>query len=390
MILHVDLDAFFASVEQRDNPKLQGKPVIVGGSLGLRGVVSTSSYEARKFGVHSGMPLARALKLCPNAILVPANFAKYENASEQFTEICSFFSPTVEQVSLDELYMDMAGTECLWPSLVWVAEKIQRRVNQEIGITCSIGISTQKTVAKIASGFKKPNGITEIPLGREKEFLEPLPIEKLPGCGKKMQEVLKHYGIKGIGDFAAMHPGHVEILLGVHGLSLWKVARGIDSSNVVSQTAAKSISRSTTFPFDTNDPKFLEAKLLYLTERVTRDLRERVAGGKCITVTARSDGFITHSIQRTFTAEIFTAHEIFNKARDLFYKVWDKQTKLRLIGVGISDFNQLKSQFHLFEKDGNSKWLRLEEAEDKVRNKYGFSSIFPASVLRLGNNQTAS
>ncbi|MBI2405708.1 DNA polymerase IV [Candidatus Microgenomates bacterium] len=391
MILHVDLDAFFASVEQRDNPKLLGRPVIVGGSPASRGVVATASYEARPYGVHSGMPLFRAKLLCPHAIFLSGNFAKYERASEQFVEICSSYSPLIEQVSLDELYMDMEGTQTLWESPVWVAQHIKERVKHELGITCSVGVASQKTIAKVASGFNKPNGITIVPEGREKEFLAPLPVEKLPGCGKQTQNFLRSFGITTVGGFADMEREHVAILLGKHGLFLWEVANGQDHSRVTPPTDAKSTSRSTTFPADSNNHEFIEAMLFYLAQRVANDVRENGVGGWCVTVTLLTSEFETHAMQRTLSFPIITAWKLFAIGKELLAKLWDGRTLLRLVGIGISGlacrqagFNQLNGQFQLFKTVGtNEKWSLLEGAMDKIRKKYGFLSITPASVMRL-------
>lgn len=392
MILHVDLDAFFASVEQRDNPRLRGKPVVVGGPIS-RGVVSTASYEARKYGVHSGMPMFRAKVLCPWATFLPPDFVKYQKASEQFLAICSSYSPLIEQVSLDEVYMDLAGTERLYTPQE-AARQIQTRVKSEIGITCSVGIASQKTVAKIASGFKKPYGITEIPKGGGKKFLAPLSIDKIPGCGKKTSGILKHYHINKIGDLAKMRQDHARLLLGENGVYLWQVANGIDHAVVTTPGPAKSISRSTTLSFDTNNKEFIENMLFYLAQQAAMDLRQSNVLGKCISVVIKTAQFEFYSRQQTLTHYIMTAHEIFKIGKILIGKLWDGRTKLRLVGVSISNFNQLKHQFQLFETyqfspqaDGplaqNERWLFVEQTMDKIRNKFGFQGILPASLLRF-------
>lgn len=383
MLLHIDLDAFFASVEQRDNPSLRGKPIIVGGPSISRGVVATASYEAREFGIYSGMPLFRAKILCPQAILVPGNFAKYEIASEQFSNICSEYSPIVEQVSLDELYLDLAGTESLYTARD-AAQKIQRRVEQEIGITCSVGIALQKTLAKLASGFKKPNGITEVPVGGEKEFLAPLPVSDLPGCGRQTQKFLKDLGISTVGDLSKMPKEHVEILLGLSGLHLWKVANGADDSRVVPPADAKSASRSTTFPFDTNDRGFIEGMLFYLSHKIAQDLRSAKVAGRCICLTVRTSNFTTTSMQYTVGESISTAREIFSIGKTLLDKLWDGATQLRLIGIGVSHLDRAKAQIDLFGKmELREKWSDIEQALDKIRKKHGFLSIMPLSVSKI-------
>ncbi|MBI4059244.1 DNA polymerase IV [Candidatus Microgenomates bacterium] len=388
MIAHVDLDAFFASVEQRDHPYFRGKPVIVGGHT-LRGVVSTASYEARLHGIHSGMPIFRARRLCPGAIFLPVNFAKYEEASLKFVEICSQYSPTVEQVSLDELYLDLSGTENL--GTPWqIASNIQRQVVAKLGITCSVGISAQKTVTKIASGFKKPSGLTEVPAGSERQFLSPLPLAKLPGCGRKTTVFLNNLGINTIGQLGQMDKNHLAVLLGKQGIYLWKVANGQDGLKVNPPQPAKSIGRSTTFPFDTSNHHFIENMLFYLIEKVAADLRLQKVRGNCISVTIRTADFVTTSIQQTIFNSTSNAGEIFQIARQLLYQLWNGTTQLRLIGVsashlsalpaqaGQTGFNQLNDQFQLFEREEKNAGIDL--AIDKIRQKYGFSSINPASI----------
>lgn len=382
MILHIDLDAFFAAIEQRDNPRLCGKPVIVGGPLPARGVVATASYEARRYGIYSGMSLSWAIRLCPQAILIPGNFFKYERASDTFVNICSSFTPSLEQISLDEIFIDLAGTEKLWESSVWVANKIRSQVKKEIGITCSVGIATQKTVAKIASGINKPDGVILVPKGREKKFLSDLPLGKLPGCGKETQTILGYYDITKIGELAKMHPAHVQLLLGKKGVYLWQVANGMDSAKVTPPDSAKSTGRSTTFPFDTNNKEFILSMLYYLAQRVARDLRKAKLSGKCVTTTIRTAAFQTYSAQKTLPYPISAAHDIFAISRQILDKLWDGYTNLRLVGVSVSHFTQLNNQLHLFEPKFVG-WAALEEAMDKIRTKHGFLSIYPASITKL-------
>lgn len=382
MILHVDLDAFFASVEQRDNPGLRGKPIIVGGSSG-RGVVSTASYEARRFGVHSAMPIFQAMKLCPQVILVPVDFAKYEKASRQFARLCSAFSPIIEQATLDELYIDLAGTEGLWESPRWVACQIRKKVKEGIGITCSVGISAQKTVAKIASGFKKPNGITEVLPGQEKSFLSPLPIRDLPGCGAKTQEFLEKFKVKTIGDLAKLDRSFVKTFFGKNGTALWEAANGQDRAKVTPLRDIKSISRSTTFPKDTNDKVFISGVLRDLTDRVALELREEKVEAASISVTIRTSDFKTTSKQKAASAPVATAYEIFNLAEDILGKLWDGRSLLRLVGVAVSKFVVPSRQSQLFGRTRASKWRDIEKAVDETRRKFGFGSIAPGSVFRL-------
>lgn len=380
-IFHFDLDAFFASVEQRDNPSLRGKPVIVGGPLGGRGVVATASYEARKYGLYSGMPLSRAQRLCPHGIFLEGDYAKYEEASSKFLKILEGVSPTLEPLGLDEVFVDLTGTELLWKDFTQLAFKTKDRVKKEIGITVSCGLSWQKTCAKVASGINKPDGFYKVEKGQERKFLAPLPLKELPGAGQATVKFLNSFGIYTIGDLAGLGLKKTELFLGKHGLALWQIATGQDDSSVTPPPPPKSVSRSTTFPFDSKNEEFVKGILFYLCQRVAADLRSYDVEGRVISLVIRTYQFVTASRQQA-GLPTSTAKEIYGRALALLGQLWNKRIPLRLIGVGVSHFDQRRFQASLFEKKPFL-WQRIEEVGDKIRERYGFFALQPASVLKL-------
>ncbi|MBI4283989.1 MAG: DNA polymerase IV, partial [Chloroflexi bacterium] len=292
-LMHVDLDAFFVSVEQVLNPELRGKPVVVGGRGGGRGVVAAASYEARAFGLHSGMPLKTASRLCPQTIFIEGSFPRYRDASQKFMAILADFSPFIEPMGLDEAYLDVTGFESLYGSIHQMALAIKRRVKEELGLCASVGVARGKVVAKVASDLSKPDGLIEVANGEERSFLAPLPIGKLPGVGKKTERVLRSLGIQTIGGLAIMPLSVLSSRFGVSGEALQRFANGIDDRKVEPPAAAKSISRETTFDKDTRDRSFLKATLRYLGERVGADLRGRSKQARCVTLKLRYADFTT-------------------------------------------------------------------------------------------------
>ncbi len=275
-ILHVDLDAFFAAVEQRDRPELRGRPVIVGGDPGARGVVSAASYEARRFGVHSAMPLRTAAALCPEGVFLPVNGSRYRTASRAVMEILGRYTPRVEQVSIDEAFLDVAGSEALFGPPPAIAAAIKATIRAEVGLTASVGVATTKLVAKIASDLRKPDGLVVVAVGDEAAFLAPLPIARLWGVGAQTRAALAEYGVRTIGDLASIDPQLLVRRLGKHGATLVERARGVDPSPVTGDAEAKSVSHEHTFDVDTSDQEEIERTLLALAEGVATRLR---AGG---------------------------------------------------------------------------------------------------------------
>ena len=281
-IMHIDLDAFFVSVEQVENPQLKGKPVVVGGRPDRRGVVAAASYEARAFGLHAGMPLATASRLCPQAIFIVGNFARYRDASQRFMAILADFSPYIEPMGLDEAYLDVTGFESIHGSIHQMAQAMKQRIKDELGLGASVGIASGKVVAKVASELSKPDGLIEVASGDEHSFLAPLPVGKMPGIGKKAEQVLKGLGIVTIGKLSTTPLNVLKSHFGVSGEILYRLANGIDDRKVEPPGAAKSISRETTFATDILRRPQLEATLRYLSERVGSELRQQDKQARCV------------------------------------------------------------------------------------------------------------
>ncbi len=374
-IMHVDLDSFFVSVEQVLNPGLIGKPVVVGGNPEGRGVVSTASYEARAFGLHSGMPLATAARLCPTAIFIESDFDSYIEFSRRFMAILNDFSPTVEPGGLDEAYLDVTGFESLHGSIRQMANKIKQRVRNELGLCASIGIASCKVVAKIASDTSKPDGLIEVPRGDERVFLAPLPVERLPGVGKRSARVLSGLGVHTIGGLSRTSPRILKRHLGSAGEVLHRLANGIDYSRVLPPGQPLSISREITFAADTRDQSFLEATLWNQTERVGADLRKRGMQARCITLKLRYADFSTITRSHTLQHSIYTDQEIFAIGNALLDRVLETEKRaVRLIGVGVSVLTDAGLQAGLFRPRA-AKLEHLSKAVDQIRNRYGFDAI---------------
>ena len=384
-IMHIDLDAFFVSVEQASNPELRGKPVVVGGKPGSRGVVATASYEARAFGLHSAMPLSTAVRLCPQAIFIEGNYHNYAEVSKKFMAILADFSPFLEPMGLDEAYMDVTGFESLHGSIHLMALKIKQRVKDELGIIASIGIATCKVVAKVASDESKPDGLIEVPPGGEAAFLAALAIRKLPGVGKKTEQVLTSLGIRTIGQLARMPLPALKSRFGVFGDMLHRHANGIDDSPVTPPEESKSISRETTFEEDTRDIVFLSATLRYQAERVGAELRELGKQAKCVSIKVRYADFTTITRQRTLPQLTDVDQTIFQTGNDLMQRaVTADRQAIRLIGIGVSILSEPGKQLSLM----NSSEQRLEKlnrAVDHIRDKYGFTSIQTGRTVQLKN-----
>ncbi len=382
-IMHIDLDAFFVSVEQASNPELRGKPVVVGGKPGSRGVVATASYEARAFGLHSAMPLSTAVRLCPQAIFIEGNYHHYAEVSKKFMAILADFSPFLEPMGLDEAYMDVTGFESLHGSIHQMALKIKQRVKDELGIVASIGIATCKVVAKVASDESKPDGLIEVLPGGEANFLAPLAVRKLPGVGKKTEQVLNGIGIRTIGQLAKVPLPALQSHFGVFGDMLYRHANGIDNSPVTPPEEAKSISRETTFEEDTRDIVFLSATLRRQAERVGADLRETGKQAKCVSVKVRYADFTTITRQRTLPQLTDLDQTIFQTGNDLLQKaVADNRLAIRLIGIGVSNLSEQALQLSLMT-DTEQRLEKLNRAIDRIRDKYGFSAIQTGRTIQF-------
>ena len=382
-LMHVDLDAFFVSVEQVDNPALKGKPVVVGGRPERRGVVAAASYEARAFGLHAGMPLAKASRLCPQAIFIEGNFTKYQRASQQFMAILARFSPYIEPLGLDEAYLEVTGFESLHGSINRMALAIKKRVKDELGLSASIGIASAKVVAKVASELSKPDGLLEIAPGEERSFLAPLPVAKLPGVGKKTERFLKSLGITTIGELADTPVGALKSHLGIFGEVLQRHARGIDEREVTPPGEAKSISRETTFANDTRDLSRLKATLRYLSERVGSQLREQGKEARCVTLRLRYSDFTTITRRHTLSRGTSADQTIFENGSALMKRALSQASEpIRLIGIGVSGLTEPVRQLHMLDPST----LRLEQLNktiDRIRKKYGFTAIQTGRTMPL-------
>ncbi len=383
-IMHIDLDAFFVSVEQALNPELKGKPVVVGGKPERRGVVAAASYEARAFGLHSAMPLATASRLCPQAVFIAGNFARYREASRKFIAILADFSPHLEPVSLDEAYLDVTGFESIHGSIRQMALAIKKRTRDELCLCASIGIASSKTVAKIASDLSKPDGLLKVAPGQERSFLEPLPIAKLPGVGQRSERILKSLGICTIGQLAATPLNVLKRHFGASGELLQKHASGIDDRKVEAPGPAKSISRETTFEKDSRDPALLRGTLRYLSERVGSDLRQRGKLAKCITLKLRYADFTTVTRQQSLSqASSNTDQTIFDTGLKLLKKELAAEKQLvRLIGIGASNLTEASQQLDMLDPPARRQ-EKLNHVIDRIRQKYGFTAIQTGRTLRL-------
>lgn len=382
-IIHVDLDAFFAAVEQRDRPELRGKPVIVGGdptdSRYRRGVVSTASYEARKFGVHSAMPLRTAYQLCPQGVYLPVDGRKYQHVSREVMAVLRRFTPEVEQVSIDEAFLDVAGSEALFGPAPEIARRIKAEVFDAVALTVSVGVATTKLVAKVASDLRKPDGLVVVEPGEEAAFLAPLEIRRLWGIGPKTAERLSALGIATIGELAALPIETLTRALGEHGVTLHDRAVGIDAEPVHGGgEAAKSVSHETTFAIDVTDPDEIERTLLALTEGVSARLRAAGTRAGTVTVKVRDSHFQTVTRQKRLTEPTDLTEPIWRAAVELA-RPEVRGKKIRLLGVAATQLGAPEQTSMFDVVDARAR--RVVEAADAVRRRYGEGAVTRASLL---------
>jgi DNA polymerase-4 len=388
VIFHVDMDAFFVSVEALYDPSLRGKAVVVGGNPNHRGVVAAASYEARRFGVHSAMPLRTAARLCPHAIFLPPRRERYTAASRQIREIFSEFSPQVEMVSVDEAYLNLTGTERLWGPPLRAAHRLHEEIARRAKLPCSIGVSGLRLVSKIASDQAKPNGILWVIPGREAAFLALLPVGKIPGVGKVTQTALHEMGIRAIGDLARSGPELLQSRLGQYGLALFAIARGeagealgAGDSDWDGGENAKSIGHEETFAEDIGDAAELESVLADLSQRVAARLRKQGLHAQTITLKLRYGNFQTMTRADTLPESTQLDTVILDAARSLLRRHWDRRRKVRLLGVQASGLTPVAGQENLLEASQHQKWSRALAATDRLRDRYGFASVQLASAL---------
>jgi len=377
--LHVDLDAFFAAIEQRDRPELRGRPVVVGvGSRHDRGVVSAASYEARRFGVHSAMPLRTAAALCPEAAFVPVDGRKYARVSGQVMDILRRFTPAVEPVSIDEAFLDVAGCEVLHGSPVRIARSIRSAIRDELQLTASVGVASSKLVAKVASDLEKPDGLVVVAVGDEAAFLAPLPITRLWGVGERTAVALADFGVRTIGDLARLPDDLLARRFGKQGPVLAQRARGIDPSPVAASEPARSVSHEHTFAVDTADRETLERTLLALSEGVAGRLRAGQVRARTVAVKVRDSAFVTISRQCTLAEPTDQTEVIFRAALDLA-RPQLRGIRIRLLGVAASHLDDAR-QLSLFEPLDDRSW-RVTRAADEIRRRYGPKAILRARLL---------
>ncbi|NDE65430.1 MAG: DNA polymerase IV [Actinobacteria bacterium] len=383
-ILHVDMDAFFASVAERDNPELKGKAVVIG--MGARGVVSAANYEARKFGIHSAMPVGRARRLAPHAIFLPVDMARYQEVSGHVMEIFQSFTPWVEPISLDEAFLDVTGSQKLLGSGREIAVAIRKKVEEQEGITCSVGIAPSKFIAKLASANCKPNGMLEITADRILTFLHPLPIQAMWGVGPKTAEVLERLGLRTIEDIAKLPRATLIRALGeANGASLYELAWGRDYRDVTPDEPDRSISAAETFAQDLDNPEEILTEFLRLTERATARLRDRDLFAKTISIKVRFADFSTINRSKTLPLPIDSTHDVYEVVKGLYQALRIERARLRLVGVSLENLSEgAPHQMMLGEREVG--WRQAEGAIDQARARFGKGSVRPARLISAGED----
>jgi DNA polymerase-4 len=381
-ILHVDMDAFFVSVELLNRPDLRGKPVVVGGRPDQRGVVSAASYEARKFGIHSAMPLRTAARLCPHAVFLDGHHEKYSEWSDRVASVLAKFSPIVEMVSIDEAYLDLAGTERLHGPPLAAADKLLRSITQATALPCSGGLATTRLVAKVASEQAKPRGLVWVAPGMEARFLAPLPIRKIPGIGEVTERALRALGIETVEQLASHSQEKLEKIFGQWGTALYRKARGGDAYEFLIDAEPKSISHNHTFGEDTDNVQELESLLSHLSQKTCKRLREAGLSSRTLTLTIRYAGFETHTRSKTLQDPVRLDNDIFAVFLDLFREHRDAKRKVRLLGVALSGLSHGAEQLDLLQADRREKLEKLTKATDRLRDKFGFGSVQFGGSLR--------
>ncbi len=374
-ILHVDMDAFFVSVELLERPELRGKPVIVGGQPNQRGVVTAASYEARKFGVHSAMPLRTAGRLCPHAVYLDGHHAKYSEWSDRVATILAKFSPIVEMVSIDEAYLDLSGTERLHGPPLAATDKLLRAITRTTGLPCSGGLATTRLVAKVASDQAKPRGLLWVAPGSEARFLAPLSVRKIPGIGEVTERALRALSIETVEQLAAQPLEKLEKVFGQWGTALYRKARGGDSYEFIIDAEPKSISHNHTFGEDTEDTVALTAMLSHLSQKACKRLREAGLATRTLTLTIRYAGFDTYTRAKTLGEPTQLDADIFAVFQNLFRQHRDHRRKIRLLGVSLSGLAHGAEQLDLLSAERRAKLEKLTRATDLLRDRFGFGSV---------------
>src|SRR5258706_1441339 len=387
-ILHVDMDAFFVSVELLDRPELRGKPVVVGGQPDQRGVVTAASYEARKYGIQSAMPLRTAGKLCPHAVFLESRHHLYSEWSDRVAAILGKYSPVVEMASVDEAYLDLAGTERLLGPTFAAAHALLREITGTTGLPCSAGLARTRLVAKVASDQAKPRGLLWVPCGSEEVFLAPLGVRRIPGIGKVTEAALHALEIQTVGQLAAATQETLEQNFGRWGTALYRKARGGDTYEFFVDAEPKSISHNHTFSFDTDDRAALDITLSLLCQKAMKRLRDAALSASTVTLTIRYAGFETFTRAHTLREATHLDPIVLENVRRLFDRHWDRSRKVRLVGVGLSSFTHGGEQLDLLDAGRREKLERLAQATDRLRDRFGFSKVqFGGSLVRGGKEE---
>jgi DNA polymerase-4 len=379
--MHIDADAFFASVEQGFNPLLRNRPVIVGGTEDQRGVVHTASYEARALGIRTGMALIRAKQMCPQAIFLKGNFQHYRAVSQVLQEEYLKYTPLVEFTSLDDAYLDLSGVLHLHESPKEIARAIQKSILSKVGVGLSIGIGSSKVIANIASGLRKPKGIVEVLPGSEKEFLAPLPVEVLPGVGRVAKEKLTDLGIFSVSQLVQFSKILLEQLFGHNGLKIWQLANGFDAREVKRRIIPKQISRETSFEEDTADTGIIKGTLQYLTERMAKKLRDQNLVCRTLSVKIRYSDFSANNRSRSLPDPSDDNATLFKMVDTLFDEIRLRRIRIRHVGVAASNIEPLNWQATLFNQ--RTRQEALNTTIDAIRKKFGFMAILPAETIEL-------
>ena len=409
LIAHVDMNAFFVSVERLKDPTLEGLPVVVGGQPEGRSVVSAASYEARRFGIHSAMPMSQAVRLCPELVIVAPGFSDYQHYHDQVQDILVRFTPEVEMSSIDEGYLDLTGTESLWGQPAEVGSAIRQAILAETGLTASLGLSSNKLISKVASDEAKPSGdprlgddaaaakasapylaaegVVVVPPGEEADFLAPLRISHLPGCGPVTVQRLNAEGIATVGDLAALTQEQLERRFGEQGRSLYRKAQGIGSTELGGREGRKSVSKERTFDVDKTDVAYLRSVLHRQCEEVAATLRAKGEVGRTITVKLRYTGFETHTHSRSIDAPTHTTEAIFEVASDLLTTNLERGKAVRLIGMGVSNLGHTPIQGNLFADGRQAHDDQVDTTVDAIRKRFGKGAILTGESVHLINRE---
>ena len=384
MILHVDMDAFFASVEEREDPKLRGLPVIVGGTPGARGVVAAANYEARKYGIHSAMPATQAARLCPHAVFVRSRMDLYVAVSMQIRAIFLRYTPQMEPLSLDEAFLDVTDSERLFGGASLIAARIKQQIRDELSLVASVGVARNKFLAKLAGALEKPDGLTIVPDDQVQAFLDPLPVAKLWGLGKAARATLAASGVATIADLRALPAATLRAHFGKRSERLLELAHGIDERAVITDRRARSISHETTFATDVKDADFLRARMFELTEQVAHRARNNQQCGRCVQVKLRYADFRTVTRARTLTHVSAQTDVLWQAAWSLTQAQLRREPgALRLIGMGLSSLEEDGAQqADLFAQIGPQESSAIDQLSDDIAKRFGRSAVHRAGVLR--------